>query len=80
VIIVTSGVGPASYYYDIPVLDSVRYETYFIKELIPFRDKNYRTINDRKSRAITGLSLGGHGSLMLSSKHPELFIAAGSMI
>jgi S-formylglutathione hydrolase FrmB len=79
VIIVTPGVGPSSYYYDSPILDSVKYETYFIQELIPFIDKNYRTINDRKSRAITGLSMGGHGSLMLSAKHPELFIAAGSM-
>lgn len=79
VIIVTPGVGPASYYYDSPRMDSVRYETYFIKELIPFIDSNYRTINDRNSRAITGLSMGGHGSLMLSAKHPELFIAAGSM-
>jgi S-formylglutathione hydrolase FrmB len=79
VIIITPGVGPSSYYYDSPLLDSVRYETYFIKELIPFIDKNYRTIKDRKSRAITGLSMGGHGSLMLSAKHPELFIAAGSM-
>jgi S-formylglutathione hydrolase FrmB len=79
VIIVTPGVGPSSYYYDSPVLDSVKYETYFIEELIPFIDKNYRTINDRNSRAITGLSMGGHGSLMLSAKHPQLFIAAGSM-
>ncbi|MCH6200910.1 esterase family protein [Aquiflexum sp. LQ15W] len=79
VIIVTPGVGPSSYYYDSPRLDSVKYETYFTQELIPFIDKNYRTINDRQSRAITGLSMGGHGSLMLSAKHPELFIAAGSM-
>lgn len=79
VIIVTPGVGPASYYYDSPILDSVRYETYIAKELIPYIDKNFRTINDRKSRAITGLSMGGHGSLMLSAKHPELFTAAGSM-
>jgi S-formylglutathione hydrolase FrmB len=79
VIIVTPGVGPSSYYYDSPILDSVKYETYFIEELIPFIDKNYKTINNRNSRAITGLSMGGHGSLMLSAKHPELFIAAGSM-
>ncbi len=30
-----------------------------IKDVIPFIDKNYRTINDRESRAITGLSMGG---------------------
>ncbi|WP_304516413.1 alpha/beta hydrolase [Cecembia rubra] len=79
VLIVTPGVGPASYYYDSPIMDSVKYESYFIKELIPFIDKNFRTIKKREARAITGLSMGGHGAIMLSAKNPELFIAAGSM-
>ena len=78
-IIVTPGVGPASYYYDSPLMDSVRYETYMIEELIPFVDKNYRTLAQKESRAITGLSMGGHGAMMLSAKHPELFVAAGTM-
>lgn len=78
-IIVTPGVGPASYYYDSPKLDSVRYETYISSELIPFIDKNYRTLAQKESRAITGLSMGGHGAITLSAKHPELFVAAGSM-
>jgi S-formylglutathione hydrolase FrmB len=79
VLIITPGVGPSSYYYDSPLMDSVRYETYITKELIPYVDKTYRTINKREARAITGLSMGGHGSMMLSAKNPELFIAAGSM-
>src|SRR5690606_41198449 len=78
-IIVTPSVGPASYYYDSPMLDSVRYETYIINELIPHIDKSYRTFARKESRAITGLSMGGHGAMLLSAKHPELFIAAGSM-
>lgn len=78
-IIVTPGVGPSSYYYDSPLMDSVRYETYFIKELIPEIDRKYNTLAKRESRAIAGLSMGGHGAMMLSAKHPELFIAAGSM-
>ncbi|OOG76522.1 alpha/beta hydrolase family protein [Algoriphagus sp. A40] len=78
-IIVTPGVGPASYYYDSPMLDSVRYETYMVEELIPHIDKNYRTLARKESRAITGLSMGGHGAITLSAKHPELFAAAGSM-
>lgn len=78
-IVVTPGVGPASYYYDSPMMDSVRYETYMISELIPFVDKNYRTLAQKESRAITGLSMGGHGAMMLSAKHPELFVAAGTM-
>lgn len=79
VLIVTPGVGPASYYYDSPLLDTVRYETYLIQELIPFIDKNYRTLAQKESRAITGLSMGGHGAITLAAKHPTLFIAAGSM-
>lgn len=78
-IIVTPGVGPASYYYDSPLMDSVQYETYITQELIPEIDKNYNTLAKKESRAITGLSMGGHGAMMLSAKHPELFIAAGSM-
>ncbi|MDF2157056.1 alpha/beta hydrolase family protein [Algoriphagus sp. CAU 1675] len=78
-IIVTPGVGPSCYYYDSPKMDSVRYETYLIQELIPFVDENYRTLNQRESRAITGLSMGGHGAIWLSARHPELFVAAGSM-
>lgn len=78
-IIVTPGVGPASYYYDSPTLDSVRYETYIVAELIPHIDKSYRTQARKESRAITGLSMGGHGAITLSAKHPELFVAAGSM-
>ncbi len=79
IIIVTPGVGPASYYYDSPMMDSVQYETYLTAELIPLVDKTYRTLPHRESRAITGLSMGGHGAIMISAKHPELFTAAGSM-
>ena len=78
-IIVTPGVGPASYYFDSPMLDSVRYETYITAELIPHIDLSYRTLAQKESRAITGLSMGGHGAIFLSAKHPELFVAAGSM-
>ncbi len=78
-IIVTPGVGPASYYFDSPIMDSVQYETYIIEELIPEIDKKYRTLAKKESRAITGLSMGGHGAITLSAKHPELFVAAGSM-
>lgn len=78
-IIVTPGVGPASYYYDSPLMDSVNYETYITAELIPHIDKTYRTLAKKESRAISGLSMGGHGAITLSAKHPELFITAGSM-
>ena len=78
-IIVTPGVGPSSYYFDSPLLDSVQYATYITAELIPYVDQNFRTLAKKESRAISGLSMGGHGAIILSAKNPELFIAAGSM-
>lgn len=78
-IIVTPGVGPSSYYFDSPLMDSVQYESYITSELIPFIDQNYRTLSQKESRAITGLSMGGHGAMMLAAKHPDLFTAVGTM-
>ena len=71
--------GAKSWYFDSPVDNNMRYETHIIQEVIPFIDKNYRTLNTRDSRAITGLSMGGHGALFLALNYPELFAAAGSM-
>ncbi|KAF2078957.1 alpha/beta hydrolase [Flavobacterium sharifuzzamanii] len=69
----------SSWYFDSPIDPSFKYETYVVKELVPFIDKQYRTIADRKARAISGLSMGGHGALYLSFKHQDVFGAAGSM-
>lgn len=68
-----------SFYLDSPVSKGSQFETHITKEVISKIDNTYRTINDRKGRVITGLSMGGHGALYLSAKHPELFCAAGSM-
>lgn len=69
----------SSWYFDSPIDPSFKYETYVVKELVPFIDKQYKTIADRKARAISGLSMGGHGALYLSFKHQDVFGAAGSM-
>lgn len=68
-----------SWYWDSPVDSSFRYETYISKELVSWIDSKYKTIKDRKGRAITGLSMGGHGALYLAFKHQDVFGAAGSM-
>jgi len=69
----------SSWYFDSPIDPDFKYETYIINELVPFVDKNYKTIANRESRAISGLSMGGHGALYLSFKHQDVFGAAGSM-
>jgi len=49
------------------------------KELIQWVDENYRTIAERGGRAISGLSMGGHGGLFLGFRHQDVFGACGSM-
>lgn len=58
---------------------TVKYEDFFIKELIPYVDATYRTRSAKEFRAIAGLSMGGHGSLIMAMKHPELFAAAAPL-
>ena len=69
----------SSWYVDSPVDPSMRYETYISTEVPEYIDRYYPTIKDRKARAITGLSMGGHGALMIALKHHDFFSAAGSM-
>ncbi|RRB02528.1 alpha/beta hydrolase [Larkinella rosea] len=78
-IIVTPDGDPTSYYFDSPLVASSQFETFISKEVVEKIDNTYRTIRDRKGRVIAGLSMGGHGAMFISSRHPELYAAAGSM-
>jgi len=71
--------GNNSWYWDSPVDNQFKYETYVSSELITWVDSKYKTIKDKKGRAITGLSMGGHGALYLAFRHQDVFGAAGSM-
>lgn len=68
-----------SFYLDSPINKASQFETYIAKEVIGKIDQTYRTVARKKSRVISGLSMGGHGALYLSGRHPELFAAAGSI-
>ncbi len=69
----------ASWYFDSPVNPNIRYETYISTEVPQYIDSAYKTIADRKHRAISGLSMGGHGALFIAWRHAEKFASAGSM-
>ena len=51
-------------------------ETAFVEDLIPHIDATWRTLAQRESRVIGGLSAGGFGTVNLTMKHPDLFAAA----
>ena len=70
--------GKSSWYFDSPLDSNMQYESYIIKELVPYVDANFPTKANPKSRAITGLSMGGHGGLYLAIRHSDVFGAAGS--
>lgn len=71
--------GYSSWYFDSPIDSAYQYESFITKELLPYVDTHYSTIINRSARAITGLSMGGHGALYLAIRNKELFANAGSM-
>ena len=50
-----------------------RYEDFFFEELIPYVEKTYRIKNEKRYRAVAGLSMGGGGSFIYALHHPEMF-------
>ncbi|WP_279122265.1 alpha/beta hydrolase [Bacteroides acidifaciens] len=70
--------GKNSWYWDSPKNPSYRYETFISSELVKYIDEHYKTVADRKGRAITGLSMGGHGAMWNAIRHKDTFGAGGS--
>ncbi len=71
--------GENSWYWDSPLQPRSQFETFVSQELVAYIDSHYPTRSDRNARAITGLSMGGHGSLWLAIRHKDVFGACGSM-
>lgn len=70
---------PFGWYVDSPTEKNMQYETYISKELPALIDRKYPTIAKREARGIMGLSMGGHGALLLAAKHPDVFGSASSL-
>ncbi len=49
------------------------YEDYLTEEIVLFVDENFRTINDKNSRAVMGKSSGGYGALICGLRHADQF-------
>ena len=78
VVIVMPDGGYDSWYFDSPLVPDYQYETFVSSELVSYIDSNFKTIKDRSGRAISGLSMGGHGALHTAFKHQDVFGSAGS--
>lgn len=60
-------------YFSVPGWD---YEAYFHKELIPLVDSSYRTLADKKHRAVVGASMGGEAAIAYAQKYPYFYGAS----
>ena len=77
--IVVTPEGNDGWYTDSASVPSDRYESYFVRELMPDVERRFRTIEAREGRAVAGLSMGGYGALKFGLKYPERFALAASM-
>ena len=49
------------------------FETVLVDELIPYIDSNFRTLANKKHRAMAGLSMGGFETKLITLRRPEVF-------
>jgi len=66
-------------YYMNNVNGDYQFEDYFIDELIPYIEENFRCRKEKKFRSIAGLSMGGFGALLYSLHHPSVFSSCASI-
>ena len=78
-LIIVLAEGRASFYTDSASAPAEKFESYFVRELVPDVDRRFRTVATRDGRAIGGLSMGGYGALKFAVKYPEMFAVAASM-
>jgi enterochelin esterase-like enzyme len=65
-----SGIGPMA---------SGKFEESLVKDVVPYIEKNYRTINDADHRAVTGFSMGGYQTQNITAAYPDKFKYIGVM-
>lgn len=49
------------------------YQSFFIREFLPYIEHHYRTRDERRERGIGGVSMGGYGALRFAFLFPQLF-------
>jgi S-formylglutathione hydrolase FrmB len=55
-----------------------RWEDMIVTEFIPMIESTYRVNASRKTRGISGTSMGGYGALKIAMRHPDMFGSASA--
>jgi enterochelin esterase family protein len=50
-----------------------KFEEHLVKDVVPFIEKNYRTLTGKDNRAIAGLSMGGMHTQTITNDNPGMF-------
>lgn len=66
------------WYADHPSKPDIRQESYFLKVVVPFIDKNYPVQSEAGGRLLLGFSKSGWGAFSLLLRHPDLFGTAAA--
>ena len=69
---------PSYFFNHAPSAGGAKWGDYIWKDVVSYIDANYRTLPQRESRAVGGISLGGQGALTLGLTHPEVFRVVGA--
>jgi S-formylglutathione hydrolase FrmB len=80
-IVVMPDAGPYGNYtnwYNDGAFGQPRWETWHIRQLVPWVDAHYPTIAKRSGRATAGLSMGGGGAMSYAARHPGMFVSASA--
>jgi S-formylglutathione hydrolase FrmB len=55
-----------------------KYDDYVTHDVVAHTDSAYRTLPQRESRGIAGLSMGGYGAITIAAHNPRVFSVAAS--
>ena len=58
---------------------NIRWETFLVRELPAYLERNFQVPNRRKSTALVGLSMGSVGILNLAQRFPQRYTAVNAM-
>ncbi len=68
--------GESLWYLDQPV----PWRSMFLTEMVPMVDAEYRTLDQREFRALSGVSMGGFGAYSIGLDNPDMFSSLASHI
>ncbi|WP_294634688.1 bifunctional endo-1,4-beta-xylanase/feruloyl esterase [uncultured Bacteroides sp.] len=73
IIVMTYGMTNDVKFGGINTFTAKEFETVLVDELIPYIDTHFRTLPNKKHRAMAGLSMGGFETKLITLRRPEVF-------